>query len=288
MIVEINGNPLDVTLQGQTDPSTPLLIAHHGAPGIGSQREPLAAFGWLADTFRVLTFDARGSGKSGDIPPFTHEQWVADIDALREWAGAEKFVMAGGSYGGFLSMEYAVRHASRLLALVLRDTAPDMSHDDVALGNARASARVSVDEDKLMRIMEGRVRDNDDFRDCWAEILPLYDYEFDPSTVAERVASVDYHYATHNYAFSVNKHQYDVKPGLPSVTCPTLVTVGRTDWITPVPCSETIASLVPNAELVVFEKSGHSPPLEEPERFQSVVRQFLTTHVLQPERRPAA
>lgn len=277
MIIEINANPLDVTLQGPSD--APLLIAHHGAPGLGSQREPLAAFGWLADTFRVLTFDARGSGKSGDNGPFTHEQWVADIDALRAWAGADQFVMAGGSYGGFLSMEYAVRHPSRLLALVLRDTAPDMAHDDVALANARSSSRVSVDEAKLTRIMEGRVRDNDDFRDCWAEILPLYDYDFDPSTLPARVDSVDYHYATHNYAFAVNKHQYDVKPGLPSVTCPTLVTVGRTDWITPVACSETIASLIPHSELVVFEKSGHSPPLEEPERFQSVVRTFLTKHV---------
>jgi proline iminopeptidase len=91
-----------------------------------------------------------------------------------------------------------------------------------------------------------------------------------------RVDSVDYHYATHNYAFSVNKHAYDVKPGLPSVTCPVLVTVGRADWITPVACSETIASLIPDSELVVFEKSGHSPPLEEPERFQAVVRDFLT------------
>ncbi|NEE00330.1 alpha/beta fold hydrolase [Phytoactinopolyspora halotolerans] len=279
MIVEINGNPLDVELLGD-DPQAPLLIAHHGAPGLGSKREPLAAFGHLADIFRVLVFDARGSGKSGDTPPFTHEQWVADIDALREWAGAERFVMAGGSYGGFLSMEYAIAHPDRLLALVLRDTAPDQGHDELALANARASARVEIDDEKLMRIMEGRVRDNDDFRDCWAEILPLYDFDFDPATLPERIASVDYHYATHNYAFSVNRHAYDVKPGLPGVSCPTLVTVGRADWITPVECSETIAELIPDSELVIFEKSGHSPPLEEPELFQSVVRRFLTERVL--------
>lgn len=279
MIVEINGNPLDVELLGD-DPDAPLLIAHHGAPGLGSKREPKAAFGPLSDLFRVLVFDARGSGNSGDTPPFTHEQWVADIDALREWAGAERFVMAGGSYGGFLSMEYAIAHPDRLLAMVLRDTAPDQSHDDLALANARASARVDVDEDKLMRIMEGRVLDNDDFRDCWGEILPLYDYDFDPATLTERLAAVEYHYATHNYAFSVNRHSYDVKPGLPTVTAPTLVTVGRADWITPVECSETIAGLIPDSDLVIFERSGHSPPLEEPERFQSVVRRFLSEQVL--------
>ena len=282
MIVEINGNPLDVELLGGDDPGKPLLIAHHGAPGLGSKREPTAAFGHLSDLFRVLVFDARGSGKSGDVPPFTHEQWVADIDALRVWAGAESLVMAGGSYGGFLAMEYAIAHPDRVLALVLRDTAPDHSHEEAAIANARASSRIEVDEDKLSRIMAGEVRDNDDFRDCWASILPLYDHEYDPASIAARVEAVDYHYATHNYAFSVNQLTYDVKPGLPSVSCPTLVTVGRSDWITPVECSETIASLVPDAELVVFEKSGHSPPMEEPERFQQVVRDFLVSRVLAP------
>jgi proline iminopeptidase len=53
------------------------------------------------------------------------------------------------------------------------------------------------------------------------------------------------------------------------------VTVGRDDWITPVACSETIASLIPDARLVVFEKSGHSPQIEEAEAFQELVRGFL-------------
>lgn len=278
MLLAINGTSLDVELLGDNS-DAPLIIAHHGAPGLGSRAEPRMAFGSLADSFRVLIFDARGSGKSGDTPPFTHEQWVADVDALREWAGAETFVMAGGSYGGFVAMEYAVRHPNRLRALVLRDTSADHAHNDLALTNARTSDRVNIDEDKLMRMMEGRIRDNEDFRDCWREMLPLYDFNFDPSTLQVRVDSVDYHYATHNAAFSENLHRYDLKTALPDVTCPTLVTVGRTDWITPVACSETIAELIPEAQLVVFERSGHSPPTDEPELFQRTVRDFLRQHV---------
>ncbi len=280
MFVEINGNPLDVELLGDDDASKPLLIAHHGAPGLGSRKEPKAAFGFLTDLFRVLVFDARGSGKSGDVPPFSHEQWVADIDALRQWAGAEQLVIAGGSYGGFLAMEYATAHPARVMGIVLRDTAPDHDHEEAAMANARASARITVDEGKLTRVMAGKVHDNDDLRDCWEAILPLYDHEFDEDSIAERVASVDYHYATHNYAFSVNQLSYDVKPKLPDVSCPTLVTVGRSDWITPVQCSQAIASLIPDSDLVIFEKSGHSPPMEEPVRFQSVVREFVTERVL--------
>ena len=72
---------------------------------------------------------------------------------------------------------------------------------------------------------------------------------------------------------------YDLKASLPGVTCPTLVTVGRTDWITPVASAELIASLIPNAKLVIFERSGHSPQIEEAELFQQVMREFLSTVV---------
>lgn len=274
MFVDINGNRFNVEVLG-SGPRT--VIVHHGAPGLGSLAEPKASFGPFADEYRVIVFDARGSGASEGNPPFTHEQWASDVDGLRAWAGVDKVVMAGGSYGGFIAMEYAIRYPSRVSALVLRDTAADGSLREVAVRNALASARVQVDRSKLDRIMSGTVRDNADLRDCWAEILPLYDHDLDWDLVRQRVANTPYRYETHNFAFSVNQPAYDLKPLLPRITCPTLVTVGRHDWITPVACSETIADLVPDARLAVFERSGHSPQLEEPEEFQRVVREFLGT-----------
>jgi proline iminopeptidase len=273
MFVEINGNKLAVEVLGPED--APVLIAHHGAPGLGSRAEPRASFGALADTFRVVVFDARGSGESEGNPPFTHEQWAADVEGLRQWIGAERIVMAGGSYGGFISMEYAIHYPDRVSALVLRDTSADHENEKAARENALSSTRVDIDVEKLDRINSGTVRDNDDLRDCWREILPLYDHHYDPAKVAERAATTPYRYETHNFAFAHNQPQYDIKAQLPGITCPTLVTVGRDDWITPVASSETIASLIPNAKLVVFEKSGHSPQIEERELWLQVVREFL-------------
>jgi proline iminopeptidase len=273
VFVEINGNKLAVEVLGPE--GAPVLIAHHGAPGLGSRAEPRASFGALADTFRVVVFDARGSGESEGNPPFTHEQWAADVEGLRQWIGAEKIVMAGGSYGGFISMEYAIRYPDRVSALVLRDTSADHENEKAARENALSSTRVDIDVEKLDRINSGTVRDNDDLRDCWREILPLYDHHYDPAKVEERVATTPYRYETHNFAFAHNQPNYDIKAQLPGITCPTLVTVGRDDWITPVASSETIASLIPNAKLVVFEKSGHSPQIEERELWLKVVREFL-------------
>jgi proline iminopeptidase len=274
MFVEINGNRLHVEVLGD-GPGKPTMIVHHGAPGLGSMAEPKASFGPFADGYRVIVFDARGSGVSEGAAPLTHEQWAADVDALREWAGADTIVMAGGSYGGFIAMEYAIAYPDRVAALVLRDTAADNANHELAIANALASSRVEIDRVKLDRIMSGTVRDDADLRDCWEAILPLYDHELDWEKVRQRVESTPYRYQTHNFAFSVNQPGYDIKAKLPGITAPTLVTVGRHDWITPVSCSETIASLIPGARLHVFEHSGHSPQIEEAAAFQRVVRDFL-------------
>ena len=103
MFVTINGNDLNVEMLGPEN--GPVLIAHHGGGGIGSLAEPKTTFGPLADEFRVVVFDARGCGRSEGKPPFSHAQWAADVDALRQWLEAEQIVVAGGSYGGFIAME---------------------------------------------------------------------------------------------------------------------------------------------------------------------------------------
>ena len=252
-----------------------MLIAHHGGGGIGSLAEPKATFGPLADEFRVVVFDARGCGRSEGKPPFSHAQWAADVDGLREWLGADQVIVAGGSYGGFIAMEYAVAYPEHVRAMILRDTSPGQLQPGAGLRERAEPDRVEIDWDNFNRYWTGQIRDDEDLRARWAEIIPLYDYEYDPVRSAARVEAGIYRYEAHNWCFQHNLPNYDLKPQLPGVRCPTLVTVGRTDWITPVRSAETIASLIPDSRLVIFEKSGHSPQIEEAGRFEAVVREFL-------------
>jgi proline iminopeptidase len=83
------------------------------------------------------------------------------------------------------------------------------------------------------------------------------------------------HYKTHNWAFRRNQASYDILARLPEIRVPTLVTAGRHDWITPLEANREIAEAIPDAELVVFENSGHSPQEEERERWLEVVGAFL-------------
>jgi len=271
--VTINGCRLNVEVLGPED--GPVIIAHHGGGGIGSLAEPRATFGPLSDRFRVVVFDARGCGLSEGIPPYSHEQWAADVDGLRQWIGAEKIVVAGGSYGGFIALEYAVRHPEHVSAIILRDTSADGSNLELAFENARNQDRVEIDWERFNRYWHGEVHDDADLKQLWSELIPLYDYEYDPVKSAAAVEAGIYRHEAHNWCFQHNWGAYDLKADLPKVTVPTLVTVGRRDWVTPVSSSETIASLMPNAELVVFERSGHSPQVEERELFQQTMREFI-------------
>src|ERR1022692_3878894 len=273
MFVNINGTKLKV---GGLGPGpAPVLSPHPGGDGSGSLPEPKATFGPLADIMRVVVFDARGCGLSEGKPPFSHAQWAADVDGLRQWLGADEIGVAGGSYGGFIAMEYAIAYPDRVRAMILRDTSADRSNLDRAYENARNQTRVEINWDNFDRYWGGRIRDDEDLKARWAEIIPLYDFEYDPVRSAERVEAGIYRHEAHNWCFEHNMPGYDLRPQLPGVRCPTLVTVGRADWVTPVSSAETIASLIPDSRLVVFEKSGHSPQFEESARFQEVLRGFV-------------
>lgn len=79
-----DGANLHVKIIGENSTRVkPLLVSLHGAPGVSTHREPEASFAFLASIFRVLVYDARGSGASDHQGPFNHERWVQDLENLR-------------------------------------------------------------------------------------------------------------------------------------------------------------------------------------------------------------
>ena len=206
---------------------------------------------------------------------FSHAQWAADVDGLREWLEVDQFIVAGGSYGGFISLEYALAYPEHTRAVILRDTSADKSFLDRAFENARNQDRIEINWDNFNRYWQGEITDDEDLKQRWKEIIPLYDFEYNEEKSNAAVEAGLYRHEAHNWCFLYNMPNYDLRSQLPNITAPTLVTVGRTDWVTPVSSAEAIASGIPNSKLVVFEKSGHSPQKEEFDLFQSVMREFL-------------
>jgi len=273
MFLDINGASLFVDRQGQGKP----IIAHHGGPGMGSHANAKTAFAPLSDNYEIISFDARGSGQSSLTPPYTHKQWVEDLDALRAQLGFESFIMTGGSYGGYMALEYTLAHPDRVTHLILRDTAASHKYEAKAKATALARAKEfpGINAKDLNRIFAGKMNSDEDFKEVFKTIAPLYDANYDAVKTNAWVEKIMFHADTHNFAFSQNIPNFDVTQRLSEISVPTLVIVGRHDWITPLEASEELAELIPNANLVVFEHSGHSPQQEENEKFISVIRDFL-------------
>lgn len=273
MFITINDNQLYYEIHGNPDGETIFFI--HGAPGLGDCRGDIKAFSPLGDKYRLVFMDMRGSGRSEGKPPFTHEQWTADIDEMRKELVGGPIKILGGSYGGFLTLEYALRYPEQVSHVLLRDTAANNEFDHLSVEQALQSNLPGITEEGIRRLFDGKVESNEELKEMFAAIQPLYTVEFDEEAAKSRLDSIYYRYKTHNFAFRYNKPNFDLVPDLHKISVPTLVTVGRHDWITPVVCSELIAEKIPNSKLVIFENSGHSPQNEENEKYLKLVREFL-------------
>ncbi|MEC8540356.1 MAG: prolyl aminopeptidase [Candidatus Thermoplasmatota archaeon] len=97
------------------------VIVIHGGPGGGSQPGYRQYFN--PDKFDIIQFDQRGCGKStpyAELKENNTQNSVADIEALREHFGIDKWHVFGGSWGSTLSLIYAQNHPDKALSLTLR------------------------------------------------------------------------------------------------------------------------------------------------------------------------
>ena len=158
---------------------------------------------------------------------------------------------------------------------MLRDTSADATNLKLAYDNARNQDRVEINWDNFDRYWSGRIRDDEDLKARWAEIIPLYDYEYDPVRSAAAVEAGIYRHEVAQLVLPVQHARLRPQAAAPRGHGAHAGHRRPAHWVPPVSAAQTIADLMPNAKLVVFEKSGHSPQIEERELFLSTVRDFL-------------
>src|SRR3954468_24009541 len=95
----------------------------HGGPGSGCQPDHRRLFD--PERFHAVLFDQRGAGRSrpkGRRDANTLPHLIADMEAIREKFGFERWMIVGGSWGATLALAYAQAHPDRVTGLVLRAT----------------------------------------------------------------------------------------------------------------------------------------------------------------------
>ncbi|MEU0373006.1 alpha/beta fold hydrolase [Streptomyces sp. NPDC006283] len=262
--VTVNGVAIHYTEQGPVD--GPPVILVHGHPFNRTlwapQAEALGATG-----YRVVTPDLRGYGESEVVPGRTLlSDFADDLAGLLDHLGLERVVVGGVSMGGQIAMAFQKAYASRVRALVLCDTSPVAETDEgKAFRNNLA--------DRLLA--EGMGGYADEVID---KMLAAYNVAGMPDVAGQVLTMMR---TTHPEgaaaALRGRAERPDYRETLAAVKVPTLIVVGADDAYTPVSDAEAMRDLIPHAELTVIDGAGHLPGVEQPERFNKALLNFLGT-----------
>jgi 3-oxoadipate enol-lactonase len=221
---------------------------------------------------RVVRLDLRGFGESA-IPgmPFSH---VEDVRALLDHLGIERAALVGNSFGGQVSLDFALVHPERTTALVLVDSALSGWEGSAFLDEFDEEEEALLDAGRLDAAVELNLR-------TW---LDGPEREAAPVTpeLRARVAEMQ----RSSFETLVRAYESSPEPGpvvwaepaaatrLADVSVPTLVVVGTLDQPDFRAISARLAAEIPGAESAELQ-TAHLPALERPDEFNRVVLDFL-------------
>jgi proline iminopeptidase len=251
----------------------PPLLALHGGFGLDHSYfrpwlEPLRA--------QLVLPDLRGCGKSprDGIEEAGFATLSQDLEELRTELGHPRWTVLGHSFGSYLALDYAHRFPDRVEKLVLVGGAPALDYSEVLA--ATLQRRGTPEQAALLqKAMSGPLASDDEFRQGWKTLLPLYFRRFDAEVARRMDERASYSAAALFHGFRMLS-QFSALPWLGDLVMPALVMAGRHDWIAPpAQGAERLARGLPHAKIAIFEESGHFPFIEENARFLSVLGEFV-------------
>ncbi len=232
--------------------SGPAILLTHGFSATTEMWKPNIPV--LSQRYRLILWDMRGHGQSdspSDPYRYSADLTVGDMDALLDACGEKQAVLGGHSLGGFMSLAYHLLHPERIRALMLFDTGPGYKKDEARAGwNKRAETIARAFEEKGLEAL-GRS----------AEVL------------------TSKHRSAQGLAYAARgmlaQRDARVINSLESITVPTLVLVGDKDDAY-FAATDYMASKIPGAKKVVIPDAGHAANIDQTEKFNQAVLEFLS------------
>jgi len=258
--LETNGARIYYEVDGN---GPPVVLIHAGIANLRMWDDQVTA---LRDGYRVIRYDTRGFGETEtDAVEFSNR---ADIAALLDHLGERSAHILGLSRGGMIALDFAIEYPDRTRSLVVAaggvggydagDEAPAGWEQVEAWAQARDWAHVAEWETaywvdgpgqphgRVDPVVRAKVHD-------W--ILTNY--------VAEKVEGIP------------QPLDPPAVGRLDALRVPLLVLIGTLDEPGTRESMRHLASVVPGTQLETFEGAAHMLNLEQPERFNQVLRRFL-------------
>jgi 4,5:9,10-diseco-3-hydroxy-5,9,17-trioxoandrosta-1(10),2-diene-4-oate hydrolase len=224
----------------------------------------------LGPQYRVIAIDFPGQGNSGDDSQsasgtrYTH-LLAQFIDELH----LQSVTLLGNSIGGAVSVRYASLHPERVKALVLCDSGGLGPPPDP---NSRAYI------EKFVELFASGSRGDPAFGPAFAHFYQSVLIENPAQEERDRIVRSAYEIAPvlEQAWKSFARPEESLWEVLPRIHCPVLLAWAQNDAVISLKSAEPAFARFPNHRLEVFA-GGHAAFLEDPERFETALRQFLGT-----------
>jgi proline iminopeptidase len=269
MVVSVDGAELHYTTRGSGVPCiVPCLT--------GTKPYERMTPSPLTDFFRFVYVDLRGAGKSsGDPGSLTFDVVSSDLEAVRNALGFDRVVVLGYSIVGVLAFEYGRRCPDTVSHVIMAGTPPTGNMSKLVQASTAFFEADASDERKTI------------LRDNYAKLPPgtppaqaifaqmpmrFFDPRFDARPL---FAESEVRPQLFEHVLGPLTAQWDAAAGMTSLRAPILVAHGRYDYVSPHTMWKGIVDAMPGVTMHLFERSGHQPFFEEPERFVEVVREWM-------------
>jgi len=274
--VTLHGDALDYFDVG----SGPPVVFVHGL--LGSHRTWAHLLSALGADHRVVAPDLVGHGGSakprGDYSLGAHAATLRD---LLDQLGLDRVILVGHSLGGGIALQFAYLFPTRVqrlvlvssgglgreLSLLLRAaTLPGAEWVLPLLASSWARGRVEAVGRGVGRLL-GRVgmRPGSDLTEAWRGFVSLGDADSRRAFLASSRAVID----PGGQTVTARPHLHRL------ATVPTLLVWGARDRVIPSMHAARAAEAIPGSRVEIFERAGHFPHLDDPDRFLRVLRDFM-------------
>jgi pimeloyl-ACP methyl ester carboxylesterase len=261
--VKANGIEIYYEVTGNGPPLTMIM-------GLGcSSRQWKWMVPLLAESFRVITFDNRGVGRT-DKPDmdYSTDLFADDIAALLHALNIDRTHIFGISVGGMIAQKFALNHPEMVDRLVLGCTMPSFFHLPPAT-------------DDSQRMQESQLLPPDKSVDVMLSLF-LSEKFFDESPdlaaqLKEVMLTEKLEQGEDAFLLQLGAAMsHDTLEQVKSITAPTLVITGDLDPMAPLENARFLAEQIPDSTLVEFPGVRHAFWVEKFEEASSIIKEFLT------------
>jgi pimeloyl-ACP methyl ester carboxylesterase len=225
---------------------------------------------------RAIAFDLPGFGAS-EMPaqPITIPGYGRWVEALCEQLSLGAAAWVGNSMGGFVAAELAIQVPERVKRLVLVSAAGitvEQQRSDRLLALAYRSESLATYVAGLAVGRAAWTARRPRLRRAAMWFVVEHPERLAPALAYEQIGGI----GTPGFLPALDAlSDYPIRDRLLEIACPTLIVWGREDRIVPVRDADVFEELIPDTRKVVWDDVGHVAMLEEPERFNRLLGDFL-------------